>query len=140
MKVTSISSASTVQSLTAALDRQFCAYHIQLDRKDIFRKQFITPSIWLPVEKWCHVPGDLCLQSWINTTTGFWLFLGKQPERCAGVFSLFFSLPLILQLLFRVTGGEAKGMAGCSDIAQAVMVPEGSPCGFSTDFGVVLHV
>lgn len=71
---------------------------------------------------------------------GVLAFSWKQPEGCAGVFSLFFSLPLILQLLFRVTGGEAKGMVGCSDIAQAVMVPEGSWCGFSTDFGVVLRV
>lgn len=27
-----------------------------------------------------------------------------------------------------------------SGVAQAVRVPEGSLCGFSTDFGVVLHV
>lgn len=91
VKVTSISSASMVQILTAALERQVCAHHIasQLDRKVIFRKQFGTSSIWLPVEKWCHVPGDFCLQSWVNATTSSG-FLLKTPRRvCWGFLSFF---------------------------------------------------
>lgn len=113
MKVTSSSSASTVQSPTAALERQVCAYHIasQLDRKDIFRKQFGTSSTWLPVEKWCHVPGELCLQSWEMPPQGSG-FLLENNQKGVLRFPVFFSLSLILQLLCRVSEGEAKGEVG----------------------------